>query len=114
MLSEFISGGHEFWRNDPLCAGIGCSRKSGLDKSSSCSKAPGLGPSARKQSASEGALILIDLLAAQGGDDFAPAVVTRIFLINACAFGALLALKTLVADVTPRCEGAATLTPRHI
>lgn len=62
----------------------------------------------------EGALILIDLVVLQGGDDFAPAVATRIFLINVCAFGGLLAVKTLVAGLTPRPEGAATLAPRHI
>jgi hypothetical protein len=62
----------------------------------------------------EGALILIDLAIASGGDDFATSVVTRIFLINACAFGGLLAMKTLLANVTPRREEAATLAARHV
>jgi hypothetical protein len=62
----------------------------------------------------EGALILIDLVIAQSADDFAPAVVTRIFLINACSFGGLLALSTLVANVAPKREIAAALAPRHV
>ncbi|MEK4035743.1 hypothetical protein WOC76_04755 [Methylocystis sp. IM3] len=60
----------------------------------------------------EGALIMIDLIIAQNGDDFAFAVVTRIFLINACAFGGLLAIRALVANVAPR--QVVPLAPRHI
>jgi hypothetical protein len=62
----------------------------------------------------EGALIVIDLVIAQNGDDFAPTVVTRIFLINACAFGGLLALRALVANLTPRRESSPKLAPRHV
>ncbi len=60
----------------------------------------------------EGALILIDLVTAQSAY-FAPALVTRIFLINACAFSGLLALKTLVARMTQGGERSTALAPRH-
>ncbi len=62
----------------------------------------------------EAALVLIDLAIAGSGEDIASAVVTRIFLINACAIGGLLALKALVVNVAPRRERTATLAPRHI
>jgi hypothetical protein len=58
----------------------------------------------------EGALILIDLTLASG--DFAPAVVARILLVNACAFGGLLAVKALLT--TQQQEATASLAPRHI
>jgi hypothetical protein len=60
----------------------------------------------------EGALILIDLVIGQSAY-FAPALVMRIFLINACAFGGLLALKTLIARMTQGGERETTLAPRH-
>lgn len=62
----------------------------------------------------EGALIAIDLVTNQSADDFAPATVARIFLINACAFGGLWALKTVLAsNVIGRSQPSA-LAPRHV
>ncbi len=62
----------------------------------------------------EGSLVLIDLAVATSGEDIASAVVTRIFLLNVCAFGGLVALKALIVNVAPRRERTATLVPRHI
>jgi hypothetical protein len=62
----------------------------------------------------EGSLIAIDLAVGISADDFALATVARIFLINACAFGGLWALKTIVTNATSRRMLPATLAPRHI
>lgn len=62
----------------------------------------------------EGVLIAIDLITNQSADDFAPATVARIFLINACAFGSLLALKTVFANTVIGRSQPAALAPRHV
>lgn len=62
----------------------------------------------------EGALIVIDFATGQSADDFAAATITRIFLINACAFGGLWALKALVANTASGRKFSATLAPRHV
>jgi hypothetical protein len=62
----------------------------------------------------EGSLIAIDLAVGISADDFALATVARIFLINACSFGGLWALKTVVANATSRRKLSMTLAPRHI
>jgi len=62
----------------------------------------------------EGALIVIDLVTNQSADDFAPATVARIFLINACAFGGLWALKTVLANTVIGRMQSSTLAPRHV
>jgi hypothetical protein len=60
----------------------------------------------------EGSLIAIDLVIGQSGNDYAPATVARIFLINACAFGGLWALKTVAANTVIGRRLSATLAPR--
>lgn len=62
----------------------------------------------------EGSLIMIDLVALQSSDDFAPGTVMRIFLINVCAFGGLWALKTVIASMASGRNVAGTLAPRHV
>lgn len=62
----------------------------------------------------EGSLIAIGLVTGQGGEDFAPATVARIFLINACAFGGLWALKALAANAASGRKLAETLAPRRV
>ncbi|WP_442755232.1 hypothetical protein ACNHKD_00775 [Methylocystis sp. JAN1] len=61
----------------------------------------------------EGSLIAIDLATGQSADDFAAATIMRIFLINACAFGGLWALKAALASRTPGRKLSATLASRH-
>jgi hypothetical protein len=56
----------------------------------------------------EGSLAAIDIATAQGLDHLTFDTVSRIFLINACAFGGLLALKALSSTATVR------LAPRHV
>jgi hypothetical protein len=62
----------------------------------------------------EGSLIAIDLAVGINVDDFALVTIARIFLINACAFGGLWALKTVVTNASSRRKLPATLAPRHI
>ncbi|WP_424363158.1 hypothetical protein [Methylocystis parvus] len=62
----------------------------------------------------EGALIAIDLVTNQSADDFAPATVARIFLINACAFGGLWALKTVLANAVIGRMPSSAFAPRHV
>jgi hypothetical protein len=62
----------------------------------------------------EGALIAIDLITNQSADDFALATVARIFLINACAFGGLWALKTVIANTAIGRRQPTALAPRHV
>jgi hypothetical protein len=62
----------------------------------------------------EGALIAIDLLTNQSADNFALATVARIFLINACAFGGLWAVKTVIANTVIGRNQPAPLAPRHV
>lgn len=62
----------------------------------------------------EGSLIVIDFAIGQSVDDFAFATVARIFLINACAFGGLWALKTVLASTALRAKSAGTLAPHHV
>ena len=61
----------------------------------------------------EGALIAIDIVTNQSADAFAPPTVARIFLINACAFGGLLALKTVLANTTAK-SPLLILATRHV
>jgi hypothetical protein len=62
----------------------------------------------------EGALIAIDLVTNQSADDYAVATIARIFLINACAFGGLWALKTVLANAIIGRSQPAALAPRHV
>ncbi|GLI95701.1 hypothetical protein [Methylocystis echinoides] len=62
----------------------------------------------------EGSLIVINLVTGQSGEDFAPVTVARIFLINACAFGGLWALKAVAANTASGRKLSGTLAPRHI
>lgn len=62
----------------------------------------------------EGSLSAIDIATGQSGDDFALATVARIFLINACAFSGLWALKTLAATMTFGRKVVAGLAPHHV
>lgn len=62
----------------------------------------------------EGSLILIDLATGQSAEDYALGTVSRIFLINACAFGGLLALRTVVSTTTLGRDYTARLTSRHV
>lgn len=59
----------------------------------------------------QGLLVAIDLAIGLPCEAFAPAIVTRIFLINACAFGGLWALKTVVANAVKQ---SASFAPRHV
>jgi len=62
----------------------------------------------------EGSLIVIDLVIGQSADDFAAATIARIFLINACAFGGLWALKAILANTASGRKLSATLVSRHV
>jgi hypothetical protein len=62
----------------------------------------------------EGALIAIDIVTNQSAEDFAPATVARIFLINACAFGGLWALKTVLSNTVIGRSQSSALAPRHV
>lgn len=62
----------------------------------------------------EGSLIAIDFVAGQGGEDLAPVIVARIFLINICAFGGLWALKAVIANMASGRKQSATFASRHI
>lgn len=62
----------------------------------------------------EGALIAIDLVTNQSADAYASATVARIFLINACAFGGLWALKTVIANAAVGRRQPTALAPRHV
>lgn len=62
----------------------------------------------------EGSLIAIDLAIGQSADDFTFATVARIFLINACAFGGLWALKAVLGGMAFVTKSAEMPSPRHV
>jgi hypothetical protein len=62
----------------------------------------------------EGSLIAIDLAIGQSVDDFAAATVMRIFLINVCAFGVLMALKSILTNNLAGLRIARAFAPRHV
>jgi len=62
----------------------------------------------------QGSLIVIDLVTGQGGDELVFITVARIFLINACAFGGLWALKTVASTTSFGPKVTAALAPRHV
>jgi hypothetical protein len=62
----------------------------------------------------QGSLIVIDLVIGQGGDELAFATVARIFLINACAFGGLWALKIVASTTAFGRKVTTALAPRHV
>ena len=62
----------------------------------------------------EGSLIAIDLVTGQSADDFAAATVMRIFLINACAFGGLWALKAELKGMTVGRKVSGSPAPTHV
>ncbi|GLI95102.1 hypothetical protein [Methylocystis echinoides] len=62
----------------------------------------------------EGSLIAIDLVADQNAEDFSATTVLRIFLINACAFGGLWALKILFKGMSFARKVSETLASRQI
>ncbi|HMK90441.1 MAG TPA: hypothetical protein VK446_12525, partial [Methylocystis sp.] len=61
----------------------------------------------------EGSLFLINAAIGQTVEHFAFPVVTRIFLINACAFGGMWALKTIASSTEFGRRLAAGLSARH-
>jgi hypothetical protein len=61
----------------------------------------------------QGLLVAVDLAIGLPCEAFAPAIVGRIFLINACAFGGLWALKTVLANTVIGRGQLAALAPRH-
>jgi len=61
----------------------------------------------------EGSLFLINAAIGQTVEHFAFPVVTRIFLINACAFGGMWALKTIASSTEFGRRLAADLSARH-
>lgn len=62
----------------------------------------------------QGLLVAIDLAIGLPCDAFAPAIVARILLINACAFGGLWALKTVLANTVIGRGQSAAIAPRHV
>jgi hypothetical protein len=62
----------------------------------------------------QGSLIVIDMVIGQSGDELAFATVARIFLINACAFGGLWALKIVASTMSFGRKVATALAPRHV
>lgn len=62
----------------------------------------------------EGSLIAIDLATGRSADDFALATVARIFLINACAFGGLWALKSVLGGMAFVAKSTEMPSPRHV
>lgn len=59
----------------------------------------------------EGLVLAIDLAIGMSAEDIAAATAGRVFLINACAFGGLWALKTVVASAGSRRKLSTTLAP---
>jgi hypothetical protein len=62
----------------------------------------------------EGAIFLICLATGRGADDFTASIVSRIFVINACAFLALLAWSRLCATFGLDGRAQTALAARHV
>lgn len=62
----------------------------------------------------QGLLVAIDLAVGLPCDAFALATIARIFLINACAFGGLWALKVILGNTIVAHKTAETLEPSHV
>lgn len=61
----------------------------------------------------EGALVLIDVATGQDAEFYTVATITRVFLINVCAFGVLWAGHALVAAKKADKEVARNVLPQH-